>query len=86
MRPDVIRRTILAELRTVAPYALPVQQLLDQVNIRVRPAIKLTELKVQLSWLADQAMVGFLPDDFDPKNADARRWLIKEAGLAALSR
>jgi hypothetical protein len=86
MSPLVIRRTILAELAAAAPYAAPAEGLLNAVNDKVRPKLSLSELRGHLSWLLDHTMVDFLPDDIDPDNVNARRWLIKEAGLAALRR
>ncbi len=84
MTPAVIRLTILAELAAVAPYAAPTEGLLHAINDKIRPKLTLAQLKEHLSWLLDRSYVDFLPDDIDPKNVDARRWLIKEAGLAAL--
>lgn len=87
MTPDkIIRLTILAELARSADYALPLEQLLTQVNVRLRPAITMDTLKSHLSWLLDRALVDFLADDLDRDNADARRWLIREPGLTALKK
>ncbi len=82
--PLIIRRTILAELARSRQFALPREQLLTQVNVRLRPALTEADLAEHLGWLKDHDMVDFLPDDMDPNNAAAHRWLIREAGLAAL--
>lgn len=86
MTPLIIRRTILAELARSADFALPVEQLLEQVNLRLRPALTREQLQQHLSWLLDHAMIDFLPDELDRDNAAARKWLIREAGLAALKK
>jgi hypothetical protein len=85
MSPLSIRLCILEVLHGVRPFALPQATLLSDVNHRVRPALTLGELVKHLSWLQRQQMVAFIVDDLDPENADARKWLIKEAGIAALN-
>ncbi len=86
MTPLAIRSTILRVLEGVQPHALPLDALLAEVNRLVRPAITVAELKAHLSWLLDRMMIDFIADPLDEKNADARRWLIREAGLAALKK
>ena len=88
MSPSIIRRTILAELARSEQYALPQEQLLTQVNLRLRPELTMDELAKQLSWMLDRKppMVAFLADSMEPDNAEARRWLITEAGLTQLKR
>lgn len=86
MTPQIIRRTILAELARSADYALPVEQLLTQVNLRLRPALTADALQAHLSWLLDNGHADFLPDEMEPTNADLRRWLIKEKGITALKK
>ncbi len=81
-----IRHAILRVLVTVDPQALPLDAVLPEVNRQVRPSISLDDLKGHLSWLLDRAMVDFIPDPLDEKNADARRWLIREAGIATLKK
>ncbi len=84
--PLITRRTILAELARSPAFTLQREQLLDQVNLRLRPKLSDLDLAEHLTWLQGQAMVDFLPDSMDPDNAAARRWLICEAGLAALKK
>lgn len=84
MTPLQIRHTILRVLEGVQPHALPLDALHAEVNRLVRPAVSATELKAHLSGLLDRAMIDFIPDPLDEKNPDARRWLIREAGLAVL--
>jgi hypothetical protein len=84
MTPRIIRQTILAELARSADYALLREQLLTQVNLRLRPQLTDDQLAAQLSALLDTGFVDFLPDEMDPDNAALRRWLIREKGLTAL--
>ncbi len=86
MTPLDIRRTILRTLLEVKPFELPFEQLLATVNRMVRPALSEAELMEHLRWLIDKVMIDFLPDDFEPANERARRWLITGAGEAALKR
>jgi hypothetical protein len=86
MTPQVIRTTILGQLASARPYALPQPMLLEAVNMLVRPQLSLGELVKQLSWLKAQDMVAFIPSDLEPDNADARKWTIKEAGMAAIAK
>lgn len=86
MTPLSIRLTVLSVLAQAQPYAVPQEQVLREVNLLVRPALTLAELVKHLAWLQRTQMVAFLPDDLDPANPDARKWLIKEAGLAALKK
>jgi hypothetical protein len=86
MNAPSIRIAILEVLQGVKPYALPQPQLLADVNMRVRPALSLGDLVKHLTWLKAHEMIGFIADDLDPDNADARKWLIKEAGLTALQK
>lgn len=86
MSPLQIRHTILRVLKGVEPHALPLDALHAEVNRLVRPAVSLAELKAHLSGLLDRSMVDFLNDPLDDKNPDARRWLVIEAGLAALKK
>lgn len=81
-----IRRTILRTLLGVKPYELPFEQLHATVNRLVRPSLDADALMVHLRWLLDSCMVDFLPDDLEPGNELARRWLITGAGEAALKR
>jgi hypothetical protein len=84
--PASIRIAILDILSGVQPYALPQPQLLSDVNGRVRPQLSLPDLVRELSWLKARELIAYLPDALAPDDADARRWLITEAGLAALKR
>jgi hypothetical protein len=84
--PQTIRHTILGVLRQTKPYMVPQPQLLREVNLLVRPAITLGELVKHLSWLKAQEMITFEADSMEPKNPDARKWMIREAGEAALNR
>jgi len=86
MNDKIIRLTILAELARSADYALPLEQLLTQVNLRLRPAVGNDALKKHLTWLLDRCMVDFIADEFDKENVDSRRWLICEKGLTALKK
>jgi len=86
MTPQIIRRTILAELARDVKYAMPAVQLLEQVNLRLRPALTADELAKHLSWLLDREMVGFNADPIDPQDASLREWLIRSPGLTALQR
>lgn len=87
MSPTSIRHTILTVLATVAPYALPHEQLLREVNQMIRPGLAdARELYTHMRWLLDRSLVDFMPDDLDPENGEANRWLITEAGQATLRR
>ena len=86
MSPLTLRQTILRVLAQNEPYPVPAETLFGEVNRLVRPAITPEVFRTQLSWMLDRDLVAFLPDDIDPENVDARRWLIKEAGAAALSK
>lgn len=77
-----IRRAILRVLKEAQPFALPQVQLLEEVNRLVRPAISESDLQADLSWLKDREAVGFMTDPFDDK---ARKWHVREAGLAMLN-
>ena len=85
MSPQSIRLTVLRVLDTNRPYAVPQEQLLAEVNRLVRPALSLGDLVKHLSWLKASEHIAFQSDPMDPKNADARRWSIREAGIAALN-
>jgi hypothetical protein len=84
VKPLSIRLAILSVLRENKPFMTPQVQLLRDVNLLVRPALSPADLVKHLSWLKAQAMVTFEPDPLDPDNADVRKWLIREAGEAAL--
>lgn len=84
MSPATLRLTILRALKGNAPYATPFAGLLAHVNEVARPPVSAPELKDHLRRLLDGLMVDFLPDDLDPENEDARRWVLREAGEAAL--
>jgi hypothetical protein len=86
MSPLTIRLTILRTLKLNAPYAVPFETLLAEVNRLVRPPLTAEQLTTQLRVLLDAVMIDFLADDLDPDNETARRWLIKEAGEAALKK
>jgi hypothetical protein len=86
MTPQIIRRTILAELARSADYAITREQLLTQVNLRLRPQITDEQLASHLSTLLVAELVDFLPDEIEPENADLRRWLIREKGITALKK
>ena len=86
MSPLTIRRTILHVVAAAKPYALPQETLHQEVNRLVRPTLTLAELVKHLSWLNAQEMIGFLADEMEPENADARKWSIREAGLVALQK
>jgi len=84
MSPATIRTTILRVLAQAKPYAVPAETLHAEVNRLLRPALSVENLRVQLSVLLDAGMIDFLADELEPKNEDARRWLIKEAGETQL--
>ena len=84
MLPITKRLTILRILRDAQPYALPATQLQEELNRLTRPAVTPVEFAEHIGWLRDRAYIDFLPDALDPDNADARRWVLKEAGAAAL--
>jgi hypothetical protein len=87
MNAASIRHTILTVLASVAPHALPHEQLLREVNRLLRPGLADGHaLYLHLTWLLDRSFVHFLPDDLDPDNGEANRWLITEAGQATLKR
>lgn len=86
MSPLTIRSTILRVLVQAKPYAVPAETLLEEVNRLLRPALTTEELRTELRVLLDGSRIDFLPDDLDPTNEDARRWLVREAGEAALKK
>jgi hypothetical protein len=79
------RLVILRLLAAARPYALPQDTLHLQVNTLVRPPLEASDLMKHLSWLLDRQLVGFVPDPLDPDRTAARKWHIREAGLAALA-
>lgn len=86
MSPAVIRRMILRALTLNAPHPTPFEGLLAHVNEVLRPKLQAAELTQHLRHMLDAGWIDFIADDFDAANEDARRWLIKEAGEAALRR
>lgn len=86
MNALTIRHAILRVLALAEPHPLPQGQLLAQVNELLRPTLAPAELTTHLSWLLDHALVDFLADAMDPENPEARQWLIRAPGLAALRR
>ncbi|HSI14610.1 MAG TPA: hypothetical protein VK961_21340 [Chthoniobacter sp.] len=84
-RTTTLARAILDRLRICQPYALPEEQLATEVNGVVRPPAKATEFAAALQALntAEAPRIVLLRDDFDP---ESRKWLITEAGEAALLR
>jgi hypothetical protein len=84
-RPRTLSRAILDRLRLCKPYALPEEQLATEVNGVVRPPAKAAEFQSALQALntADAPRIILLRDDLDPEN---RKWIITEAGEAALLR
>jgi hypothetical protein len=84
-RTTTLARAILDRLLICKPYALPEEQLATEVNGVVRPPAKAAEFKAALKSLnvADAPRIVLLRDDFDP---EARKWIITEAGEAALLR
>jgi hypothetical protein len=85
MTPPTIRISLLRVLAAAKPYAVPQATLLLELNQLVRPSLTVGDLVKHLSWLKARDMIGFLPDAMDPENADLRKWLIREAGEAALN-
>ncbi len=86
MSPASIRLTILRALKANAPYATPFSGLLVHVNELARPPLTAPELRDHLRRLLDALMVDFIADELDQENEDARRWVLREAGEAALKR
>jgi hypothetical protein len=84
-RTTTLARAILDRLRVCKPYALPEEQLATEVNGVVRPPAKPAEFGAALKALtpADAPRILLLRDDLDP---ESRKWLITEAGEAALLR
>jgi hypothetical protein len=84
-RTTTLNRAILDRLRLCKPYALPEEQLATEVNGVVRPPAKPEEFKAALRKLnvAEAPRIVLLRDEFDP---EARKWVITEAGEAALLR
>lgn len=86
MSPATTRLTILRALKANAPYATPFAGLLAHVNEVARPPLAAGDLRGHLRHLLDGLMVDFIADELDPDNEDARRWVLREAGEAALKR
>ena len=84
-RATTLARAILDRLRLCKPYALPEEQLATEVNGVLRPPANAAEFKTALKRLnvADAPRIVLLRDEFDP---EARKWVITEAGEAALLR
>ena len=84
-RTTILARAILDRLRICQPYALSEEQLATEVNGLVRPPAKPAEFAAALHSLntASAPRVVLLRDDLDP---ESRKWLITEAGEAALLR
>ena len=84
-RTTTLARAILDRLRLCKPYALPEEQLATEVNGVLRPPAKTAEFKAAIQALnvAGVPRIVLMRDEFDP---EARKWLITEAGEAALLR
>lgn len=84
-RTTSLARAILDRLRLCKPYALPEEQLATEVNGVLRPPARTPEFKAALKQLnvAAAPHIALLRDEFDP---EARKWIITEAGEAALLR
>lgn len=84
-RTATLARAILDRLYLCKPYALPEAQLATEVNGVVRPLAKPAEFAAALDALssAEAPRIAPLQDDLDP---GSRKWLITEAGEAALLR
>lgn len=86
MSPLTIKLTILRVLAGTKPYAVPFETLLGEVNRLVRPSLDAAALLRLLRALLDASMIDFLADDLAPEDETARKWLIREAGEAALKK
>lgn len=84
MSPLTIRQAILRILASAKPFAVPGETLLAEINRLVRPSLTADQLREHLTWMLDRTLIDFLPDDLAPDDYNARKWLIIEAGLAAL--
>lgn len=85
--PASIRTTILSVLGNVAPYALPAEQLLRDVNRLVAPPLDDgTVLYEHMTFLLDRKLVDFQPDDLDPEDGHLNRWMITKLGEGMLKR
>lgn len=86
--PASIRTTILSVLANVAPYALPAEQLLRDVNRMIAPPIPdgRTLHDEHMTWLLDRDFVAFQADDMDPEDGLLNRWLITNHGERQLQR
>lgn len=83
MKSADLRQLILRQLAAAQPYAVPVTTLLFEINRQVRPAIKPVDLAEHLTFFQTHDMADFMADAMAPDDAEARKWFIKEAGLAA---
>lgn len=85
-RKATLSRTVLEMLERCEPYALPMHQLLREVNAQVRPPATEDELKEIVlgdKGLRSRGAVDVLTDDFD---AELLKPLITEVGKALLRR
>jgi hypothetical protein len=83
VEPITIRRTILQQLATCQPLALP-QPTLYLLVIQLLPGVSATMLIEETSWLLDHGFVRNLSDPLDPKAP--RKWFLTELGQQYLLR
>lgn len=83
MTDKTIRVMILRALAGAKPFAVPTETLLVQINDAVRPALTADQIREHLTWLLDRSLIDFMSDDLSPEDAAARKWFIREAGVAA---
>ncbi|EDY16696.1 hypothetical protein CfE428DRAFT_5809 [Chthoniobacter flavus Ellin428] len=84
-RPTILARAILDRLAKARPYALPEEQLFTEVNGVVRPPATEEEFQTSIAALSTGGVprLRMMADEFDDA---ARKWVITEAGEAALLR
>lgn len=84
MSPQVIRRTILAELASYGSGITPAG-LLELVKVKL-PQTTLGDIVEELSWLRDHSHVAYTASPLDPDDRALRQWTITTQGELTLKK
>lgn len=86
-RAKLIQLAVLKALERSRPYALPLSQILTEINAGIRPVVKDDELAETITRLGTADCIAKLDIGADPlAAADEAMWLITETGSATLAR
>jgi hypothetical protein len=81
MRRTNIRRAVLDILECASPLAEPEEQLLLELNGRMRPPAGMAECDEEILFLQSRGFIARVPDALDDSLV---KWCITEAGKAML--